>query len=114
MLLRSQIRFAHKFAAPPSPNLNRIQQAVYKTLKPIQFNIKNNAQMGSHLYDEWFVGVICSPRFEGKSFNQINLMVANTMKLAGVDPIRCRFRCQPPSRHHMLKRDIAKRWPLDK
>ena len=105
-------RFAHKWAAPSSPNLIAIKQAITSNLTPIYFAIRNDITAGPWNTDQNFYGVICSPKFEGMTEAEMHQTVDNTLKplrLAG----RYRFSLEPPSRWARLYRKKRWRWGVD-
>eukprot|EP00388_Colpodella_angusta_P001180 GDKJ01003890.1.p1 GENE.GDKJ01003890.1~~GDKJ01003890.1.p1 ORF type:complete len:123 (-),score=18.68 GDKJ01003890.1:55-423(-) len=106
-------RFAHSFAAGPSPNLEKLRAAVHQHLSPIAFDVQNDYTFGNHVYDRHFKGYLCSPLFEGKTYPEINEMVENVLKGIEMEG-SCKFHCQPPSRWLKMKRLTRKRLSMEK
>lgn len=52
--LPSWCRSAHKFAAPPCPNLLLLRRTLQERFHPILFYIKNDTTMGNYVYDQHF------------------------------------------------------------
>ncbi|PHJ21750.1 hypothetical protein CSUI_004402 [Cystoisospora suis] len=93
----SWCRSAHKFAAPPCPNLLLLRRTLQERFHPILFHIKNDTTMGNYVYDQHFKGILCSPLFEGKSYKEINAMVGRVLEDIGMNKSRVKLHCQPPS-----------------
>ncbi|KAK2195084.1 BolA-like superfamily [Babesia duncani] len=93
-------RFYHRFAGPPSPNLEALKEAIISKLHPICFRIKNDSNYATYVHDEHFYGIICSPLFEDKSYAEINQMVQDIIGPLGLKG-KVTFNCQPPSRFHV-------------
>ena len=94
---RSISRFAHKWAAPPSPNLVSIKQAIQENLNPIYFTVRNDIATGPWNSDQNFYGLLCSPKFEGKDYAEMYAMLNVVLEPLGMSG-RCRFSLEPPSR----------------
>ncbi|CAK9064549.1 Hypothetical protein SCF082_LOCUS33211 [Durusdinium trenchii] len=110
----SPIRYSHKFATPPSPNLEKLRQIYTVKLVPLHFYLRNNLHVGSgYIWDEFFIGIMCSPKFEGKTHKEMNQMVEDLAAEVGMSG-RVRMICQPPSRWHMMRRRTRKRWDFDR
>nr|CEL68982.1 TPA: hypothetical protein BN1204_047090 [Neospora caninum Liverpool] len=107
------LRFAHKFAAPPCPNLLLLRKNIHQRLQPILFFLKNDTTMGNYVYDQHFKGVLCSPLFEGKSYKEIYAMVDRVLEDIGLSG-RVKLYCEPPSLLHKMKYHVRKHWPLEK
>mmetsp|Transcript_61751 Transcript_61751/g.170785 ORF Transcript_61751/g.170785 Transcript_61751/m.170785 type:complete len:191 (-) Transcript_61751:140-712(-) len=105
-------RAYHKFAKPPSPNLDNIRRVISEKLTPIYFYARNNLIFTNWVWDMHFVGVICSPKFEGKTHKEMNAMVEECCEAVGMKG-RVKLICHPPSRWHMMRRRARKRWYLD-
>ena len=112
MLQRSVGLFAHKWAAPPSPNMEAIKRAVAAHLSPIYFAMRNDVAAGPWNTDQNFYGLICSPKFEGKSYPEMIGMVDDVLKPLGMQG-KCRFSLEPPSRWNRLYRKKRWRWGVD-
>ena len=95
--MRSVRRWAHKWASPPSPNMESIKQAVNQNLSPIYFTIRNDVSAGPWNTDQNFYGLLCSPKFEGKDYNEMHSMLEEILRPIGMAG-RCRFSLEPPSR----------------
>uniref|UniRef100_UPI00389B3A8B mL179 n=1 Tax=Toxoplasma gondii TaxID=5811 RepID=UPI00389B3A8B len=104
---------AHKFAAPPCPNLLLLRKTIHQRLQPILFFLKNDVTMGNYVYDQHFKGVLCSPLFEGKSYKEIYAMVDRVLEDIGLSG-RVKLYCEPPSLLHKMKYHVRKHWPLEK
>ncbi|PFH35197.1 hypothetical protein BESB_060840 [Besnoitia besnoiti] len=104
----SAVRSAHKFAAPPCPNLLLLRKSIHQRLQPILFFLKNDTTMGNYVYDQHFKGVLCSPLFEGKSYKEINAMVDRVLEDIGLSG-RVKLYCQPPSLMHVRRHGTKKR-----
>eukprot|EP00933_Yihiella_yeosuensis_P072459 TRINITY_DN80843_c0_g1_i1.p1 TRINITY_DN80843_c0_g1~~TRINITY_DN80843_c0_g1_i1.p1 ORF type:complete len:164 (+),score=19.51 TRINITY_DN80843_c0_g1_i1:91-582(+) len=102
-----------KFAKPPSPNLDALRKALTEKLVPVHFFLRNNLTFTNFVWDQHFIGIMCSPKFEGKSHKEINDMVDSICDEVGMKG-RVRILCQPPSRWHMMKRRTRKRWDFDR
>ena len=76
-------------------------------LQPIHFQIKMDSTKGRHVYDQYFVAILCSPKFEGKNYREINAMFEEHMESIGMES-RVRCHMQPPSRYEKMK--IFARW----
>jgi len=111
-MFRSGLVCAHKYAKGDTPNLDNLKRVVYEQLQPIHFHVKQNCTYGPWLRDMYFCGVICSPKFEGKTHRQMNEMVEAAMKTVNLDN-RVRFTCEPPSRWIRMKAKTRQRWNLD-
>jgi stress-induced morphogen len=97
-MFRSPVfHFAHKWAAPPSPNMDAIKKSVNTHLSPVYFSIRNDVAAGPWNTDQNFYGLICSPKFEGKSYEQMYAMLQELIEPLGLNG-RCRFSLEPPSR----------------
>ncbi|KFG60835.1 hypothetical protein TGRUB_225720 [Toxoplasma gondii RUB] len=107
------VRAAHKFAAPPCPNLLLLRKTIHQRLQPILFFLKNDVTMGNYVYDQHFKGVLCSPLFEGKSYKEIYAMVDRVLEDIGLSG-RVKLYCEPPSLLHKMKYHVRKHWPLEK
>lgn len=98
MFTLSTIRnFAHKWAPPPSPNMDAIKKAINMQLSPIYFAMRNDISSGPWNTDENFYGLICSPKFEGKQYFEMHKMVDDVLMSLGMVG-RCKFSVEPPSR----------------
>mmetsp|Transcript_65577 Transcript_65577/g.125079 ORF Transcript_65577/g.125079 Transcript_65577/m.125079 type:complete len:170 (-) Transcript_65577:65-574(-) len=106
------IRGYYRFARPPGPNADKLRQIITERLTPVCFYLKNDLAYANWVYDMHFMGILCSPKFEGKTFKEINAMVNACAAEAGMEG-RVRMICQPPSRWHMLRKRARKRWNLD-
>ena len=93
----SRWRSAHKWAAPPSPNMESIKHAVNQNLSPIYFSIRNDISAGPWNTDQNFYGILCSPKFEGKDYKEMYSLLNEALKPIGMSG-RCRFSLEPPSR----------------
>eukprot|EP00931_Biecheleriopsis_adriatica_P098908 TRINITY_DN73094_c0_g1_i1.p1 TRINITY_DN73094_c0_g1~~TRINITY_DN73094_c0_g1_i1.p1 ORF type:complete len:148 (+),score=25.42 TRINITY_DN73094_c0_g1_i1:30-473(+) len=107
------VRSAHKFACPPSPNLEALRKILTERLVPVHFFIRNNLTFTNYVWDKHFIGIICSPKFEGKTHKEINQMVDDICDEVGMKG-RVRLMAQPPSRWHMMKRRTRRRWDFDR
>ncbi|CAL1132225.1 unnamed protein product [Cladocopium goreaui] len=85
----------YKFATPPSPNLEKL--------------------LGTpgDVWDQHFIGIMCSPKFEGKTHKEMRQMVEDLCAEVGL-PGRVHMICQPPSRWHMMKARTKRRWDFDR
>ncbi|SJK86498.1 conserved Plasmodium protein, unknown function [Babesia microti strain RI] len=110
---KSLVRWAHSFAAPPSPNLDRLKHEIIEKFHPICFQIKRDCTFGTHLHDSHFMGILCSPSFEGKTYKEINSMVDKVLESIGLKG-RVRLHCQPPSKFNKMYRHTRWKWNLDK
>ena len=97
MLERSLVRLAHKWASPPSPNMDALKLAIHEQLSPIYFTIRNDISAGPWNTDQNFYGLICSPKFEGKDYQEMYRIVEEVLISLGMNG-RCRFSLEPPSR----------------
>eukprot|EP00434_Breviolum_minutum_P006883 symbB.v1.2.006074.t1/scaffold332.1/size322744/9 len=107
------VRWSHKFATPPSPNLEKLRQILTVRLVPVHFFLRNNITFQTHVWDQHFIGIMCSPKFEGKTHKEINRMVEELCEEVGMGG-RVRILCQPPSRWHMMKHRTRRRWDFDR
>mmetsp|Transcript_140972 Transcript_140972/g.351519 ORF Transcript_140972/g.351519 Transcript_140972/m.351519 type:complete len:173 (-) Transcript_140972:103-621(-) len=107
------VRSYHKFAKPDSPNLDALRKVITEKLTPVHFYLRNNLIFTNWVYDMHFVGIICSPKFEGKSHKEMNAMVDACAEEVGMGG-RVRCICQPPSRWHMMRRRSRHRWDFDR
>jgi|LauGreDrversion4_2_1035121.scaffolds.fasta_scaffold85703_1 hypothetical protein len=106
---RSVLAFAHKWAAPPSPVMDAIKTTIQAQLSPIYFTIRNDISAGPWNTDQNFYGLICSPKFEGKKYEEMFLMVNEILTPLGVAG-RCRFSLEPPSRWNVCKTMLSFTW----
>eukprot|EP00922_Rhytidocystis_sp_ex-Travisia-forbesii_P022137 GHVS01032414.1.p1 GENE.GHVS01032414.1~~GHVS01032414.1.p1 ORF type:complete len:195 (-),score=32.41 GHVS01032414.1:786-1370(-) len=106
-------RYAHKYAPPYCPNLINIRKMVNQRLQPIYFTLKNDPAFGFHIWDMHFRGLLCSPLFEGKTYDEMNEMVRKALTPIGMTN-RVRLTCQPPSLFCKMKRMSRQRWPMEK
>eukprot|EP00922_Rhytidocystis_sp_ex-Travisia-forbesii_P014118 GHVS01021089.1.p1 GENE.GHVS01021089.1~~GHVS01021089.1.p1 ORF type:complete len:181 (-),score=14.59 GHVS01021089.1:71-613(-) len=106
-------RYAHKYAPPYCPNLTNIRKIVHNRLQPIHFTLKNDPAFGFHIWDMHFRGLLCSPLFEGKTYEEMNEMVRKALTPIGMSN-RVRLTCQPPSLFCKMKRMCRQRWPMEK
>mmetsp|Transcript_24640 Transcript_24640/g.43938 ORF Transcript_24640/g.43938 Transcript_24640/m.43938 type:complete len:145 (-) Transcript_24640:18-452(-) len=109
----SSSRSYYKFAKPPSPNLDALRQLLTERLVPVHFFLRNNLTFTNFVWDKHFIGIMCSPKFEGKSHKEINAMVDDIADEVGMRG-QVRIVCQPPSKWHMMKRRTRKRWDFDR
>ena len=72
----------------------------------------DSATCSVQVHDTHFIGICCSPKFEGKTHKQINEMVDAIAEEVGVKG-RVKLLCQPPSKWHMLKRRSRHKWDFD-
>mmetsp|Transcript_15616 Transcript_15616/g.35887 ORF Transcript_15616/g.35887 Transcript_15616/m.35887 type:complete len:133 (+) Transcript_15616:43-441(+) len=108
-----QSRWHFKFKKPPSPNLDALRKVMTERLTPVHFFLRVDLNFGRiSAWDRHFKGICCSPKFEGKTFAEINTMVEECCKEVGMEG-RVRMICQPPSRWHMMRRRARRRWDLD-
>ncbi len=77
--------------------MDAIRTAINSDLAPVYFTIRNDISAGPWNTDQNFYGLICSPKFEGKQYNQMYDMVKQILQPIGMDD-RCRFSLEPPSR----------------
>merc|ERR1711939_1069650 len=109
----SSVRFAHKFAKPPSPNLDNLRCVLTERLTPVQFYLINDTpKFTNWVWDQHFKGICLSPKFEGKSTKQMLEMVEACCREVGMEG-RVHLICQPPSRWHKMKRLHRRRWTID-
>eukprot|EP00916_Digyalum_oweni_P015346 GHVL01025105.1.p1 GENE.GHVL01025105.1~~GHVL01025105.1.p1 ORF type:complete len:145 (+),score=4.69 GHVL01025105.1:51-437(+) len=111
----SGLRFAHRRAVPAAPNLEALRKIVHQKLRPIHFEIKFDFEYGTFPrdFDHHFKGILCSPLFEGKSYEEINKLVDDTLDEIGLKGF-VRLHCQPPSRYHKMHRMKIQRWNMEK
>ncbi|CAJ1364621.1 unnamed protein product [Effrenium voratum] len=108
------VRCSYRYACPPSPNLVKLRQLITEKLVPVHFFIRNKKLTPwPWVWDTDFMGICCSPKFEGKTHKEINEMVDELAAQVGMRG-RVRLLCQPPSRWHMLKRRARSRWDFDR
>lgn len=112
MLVRVGPQLAHKWAAPPSPNMQAVKRAVTEQLSPIYFAMRNDMSCGPWNTDKNFYGLICSPKFEGRTYPEMLFMVDAVLKPLGMSGY-CRFSLEPPSRWNRLYRKKRWRWGVD-
>jgi hypothetical protein len=108
----SLVKLAHKWASPPSPNMEAIKRAVFDGLSPIYFTIRGEQAAGPWNTDQNFYGIICSSKFEGKTRSEMRAMMSNLLAPLNMDD-RCRFSLEPPSRWDRLYRKKRWRWGVD-
>ena len=112
MIAQVWLRKAHKWAAPPNANMEAIKRAIDSVLAPIYFSIRNEQAAGPWNTDSNFYGIICSPKFEGKSAQEMREMLTDVLRpLNMID--KCRFSLEPPSRWGRLYRKKRWRWGVD-
>eukprot|EP00929_Paragymnodinium_shiwhaense_P039175 TRINITY_DN20600_c0_g1_i1.p1 TRINITY_DN20600_c0_g1~~TRINITY_DN20600_c0_g1_i1.p1 ORF type:complete len:195 (-),score=30.28 TRINITY_DN20600_c0_g1_i1:282-809(-) len=108
-----QVRDFRKFACPPKPNLDALRKVIMVRLTPVYFYLKNDPKFNpTVLWDAHFKGICCSPKFEGKSFKEINAMVEECAEEVGMGG-RISMFCQPPSKWHLMRRRGRRRWTGD-
>eukprot|EP00930_Biecheleria_cincta_P050433 TRINITY_DN35601_c0_g1_i1.p1 TRINITY_DN35601_c0_g1~~TRINITY_DN35601_c0_g1_i1.p1 ORF type:complete len:151 (+),score=17.34 TRINITY_DN35601_c0_g1_i1:91-543(+) len=108
----SSSRSHYKFAKPPSPNLDALRKVLTERLVPVHFFLRNNLTFTNYVWDKHFIGICCSPKFEGKSHKEMNELVDDICDEVGMKG-RVRLLCHPPSRWHMMKRRSRKKWDFD-
>mmetsp|Transcript_32060 Transcript_32060/g.74889 ORF Transcript_32060/g.74889 Transcript_32060/m.74889 type:complete len:155 (+) Transcript_32060:30-494(+) len=106
------VRSSYKFAPPPSPNLVALRKILTERLVPVHFYLRNNLTFCNYVWDMHFIGICCSPKFEGKSHKEINKMVEDICAEVGMQG-RVQMICHPPSRWHMMRRRARRRWDFD-
>mmetsp|Transcript_126196 Transcript_126196/g.200156 ORF Transcript_126196/g.200156 Transcript_126196/m.200156 type:complete len:155 (+) Transcript_126196:70-534(+) len=106
------VRTYYRFARPASPKLDELRKVLTERLTPVHFFLKNDLCYANWVYDMHFTGIMCSPKFEGKSYKEIHDMVNACCAEVGMEG-RVRMICQPPSRWHMMRKRARKRWNLD-
>eukprot|EP00389_Voromonas_pontica_P001464 GDKH01002187.1.p1 GENE.GDKH01002187.1~~GDKH01002187.1.p1 ORF type:complete len:137 (-),score=18.23 GDKH01002187.1:94-504(-) len=106
-------RFAHKFAAPPCPNLNKLRSMVWTKFYPIHFELQNDYNYGTHIYDTHFKGILCSPKFEGKTYAEMNRMFNEECFKVGLKK-RVKMHCEPPSRFLKMKKFVRHHWNMER
>mmetsp|Transcript_69414 Transcript_69414/g.140605 ORF Transcript_69414/g.140605 Transcript_69414/m.140605 type:complete len:146 (+) Transcript_69414:1-438(+) len=109
----SAVRYSYKFATPPSPNLEKLRHVLTVKLVPIHFFLRNDITFGNYVWDQHFIGIMCSPKFEGKTHKEMRQMVEDLCAEVGL-PGRVHMICQPPSRWHMMKARTKRRWDFDR
>ncbi|KAK1441950.1 hypothetical protein BgAZ_502820 [Babesia gibsoni] len=105
--------FHHKYAAPSSPKLDAMRAAITAKLQPICFQVKNDPDYSTYVYDEHFYGILCSPLFEGKTYTEINAMVDEILEPLGLKGA-VKLNCQPPSKFFKLRNHVRWRWNLNR
>jgi hypothetical protein len=106
------LRLAHKWTAPPSLNMDNVKQAITVNLAPIYFTIRSDTVAGPWNTDKNFYGIICSPKFEGMTRDEMRATVLNILRPLNLDS-HCRFTLEPPSRWTRLYRKKRWRWGID-
>eukprot|EP00927_Polykrikos_kofoidii_P011423 TRINITY_DN14844_c0_g1_i1.p1 TRINITY_DN14844_c0_g1~~TRINITY_DN14844_c0_g1_i1.p1 ORF type:complete len:206 (-),score=25.95 TRINITY_DN14844_c0_g1_i1:106-723(-) len=106
------VRAIHKFAKPDSPNLDNLRRVFTEKLVPVHFYLITDGRFTNWVWDMHFRGICCSPKFEGKTYKEINDMVNALCKEVGMEG-RVRMTCEPPSRWFKLRRLNRKRWHID-
>jgi hypothetical protein len=92
--------------------MEAIKKAINSSLYPIYFAIRSEQAAGPWNTDNNFYGIICSPKFEGKTPLEMKDMVFDVLKpLEMAD--KCRFSLEPPSRWARLYRKKRWRWGVD-
>jgi hypothetical protein len=97
--------------------MDSLKSAISEQLSPIYFTIRNDISAGPWNTDQNFYGLICSPKFEGKNYQEMYKMLDDILQSMGMSG-RCRFSLEPPSRWnvcsfryciHMLCRNSIER-----
>ncbi|CAD7942682.1 unnamed protein product [Amoebophrya sp. A120] len=105
--------FSVKFKKPPSPNYDNIRRVVYTKFEPIHFILKNDCGGGPYIWDQFYYGLLCSPKFEGLTYPAMYEMFHKEMAAIGMTQNRLRVTLQPPSRFHLMRRAVRWRWGID-
>ena len=105
-------RLAHKWASPPSPNMNSIKEVITRTFSPIYFTIRSEVSSGPWNTDNNFYGLLCSAKFEGKLYSDMHKMVNDALNSVGMEG-RCRFSVEPPSRWNVRSLKLCKHSSLE-
>jgi stress-induced morphogen len=92
--------------------MEAIKRAVNDAFAPVYFAIRNEQAAGPWNTDQNFYGVLCSPKFEGKSRTEMVEMVKTALEPLGMAD-RCRFAVEPPSKWARLYRKKRWRWGVD-
>ena len=112
MIVRSQVRRAHSFAKPETPNMDAIKKVIVERLTPIYFQVRQDIWKGAWVNDMHFYGAICSPAFEGKAYHEMQTMVDTILGPIGMKG-RCRFFLNPPSRWSKFRHIKNRQWGMD-
>merc|ERR1719324_850083 len=109
------VRTHYRFARPPSPVLDELRRVITVKLTPVHFYVVNDLGYGytTWAYDMHFRGILCSPKFEGKTYKEMHTMVNDCAAEAGLPEGRLKMICQPPSRWNMMRKRARRRWNLD-
>ena len=110
--VRLQVRRAHSFVKPDTPNMDAVKKAIIENLSPIYFQCRQDIWKGAWVNDMHFYGAICSPAFEGKAYYEMKAMVETILIPLGLKD-RCSFFLNPPSRWSKFKRISQRQWGMD-
>ena len=107
-----QVRWAHSFVKPETPNMDAIKRTIVENLSPIYFQCRQDIFKGAWVNDMHFYGAICSPAFEGKAYHEMQAMIDKLMQPLGMQD-RTRFFLNPPSRWSKFRKIRQQHWGMD-